>query len=479
MKITPLILSGGSGTRLWPVSRSFYPKQFLDFFDTDSFFSKTISRIKNSEFFNPPIIVCNNEHRFLAAAEILKNNIAASAIILEPESKNTAAAIAVGALEIIKNNGTDNDLMLVMPSDHLINDNQKFTSDILPAKELALAGYLVTFGITPNHPETCYGYIKQGKKLTQFKYGFKVEKFIEKPNQKKAEELLKEGGFLFNSGIFMFKASLYLDTLKKLENDVYNASLNSYQNSRADLAKDFNFIRLDCDSFAKSPNISVDYAVMEKSDKIAVLPLNIGWNDVGDWSKIAEIAKKDHNQNSLIGNIEAFKTNNCYINSTNGLVATIGVENLIIIHLKDALLIVNKNNAQDVKELFEILKSKQKEECNFHSKILRPWGSFEVIDFDQKFKVKRIIVNSKASLSLQTHQHRSEHWVVVKGIAHVTCNDQEIILNEGESTYIRAKNKHRLENQQTKDLEIIEIQIGDYLGEDDIVRFEDIYGRKN
>jgi mannose-1-phosphate guanylyltransferase/mannose-6-phosphate isomerase len=475
MKITPLILSGGSGTRLWPVSRSFYPKQFLDFFGADSFFSKTISRIKNSEFFNSPIIVCNNEHRFLAASEMLKNNIKAQAIILEPESKNTAAAIAVGAFEIIKNNGADHDLMLVMPSDHLIDDHQKFTSDILLAKELALAGYLVTFGITPNYPETGYGYIKQGEKLAEFKCGFKVEKFIEKPDQKKAEEFLKEGGFLFNSGIFMFKASLYLDILKQLANDVFTASLNSYQNSIIDL----DFIRLEADSFAKSPNISVDYAVMEKSDKIALLPLNISWNDVGDWSKIAEIARKDHNQNSLIGNIETLKTNNCYINSDHGLVATIGVENLIIVNLKDALLIVNKNNAQYVKELFEILKSKQKEECNFHSKILRPWGSFEVIDFDQKFKVKRIIVNSNASLSLQKHQHRSEHWVVVKGIAHVTCDDQEIILNEGESTYIKAGKKHRLKNQQSQALEIIEIQIGSYLGEDDIVRFEDIYGRKN
>lgn len=475
MKITPLILSGGSGTRLWPVSRSFCPKQFLDFFGRESFFSKTILRVKNPEIFNPIIVLCNNEHRFLVADEVSKSHIQTQAIILEPVSRNTAPAITVGALEVMKNYDKDNDLMLVMPSDHLIDNDQKFIDSILSARELALAGYLVTFGITPNHPETGYGYIKQGSRLTEFNCGFTVEKFIEKPDQERAAKFLKEGGFLFNSGIFMFKASKYLDALKKLTDGIFNHCSDAHHNSKIDL----DFTRLEAESFAKSANISIDYAVMEKSTNIAVIPLNIGWNDIGDWNKISEIATKDHNQNSLIGNIETLKTNNCYINSNHGLVATIGVQNLIIINLKDALLIVNKNNTQEVKQLFEILKSKQKEECDFHSKILRPWGSFEVIDIGPKFKVKRIIVNPSCSLSLQTHQQRSEHWVVVKGIATVTNDDQVITLNQGQSTYIKAGKKHRLANWQPEALEIIEVQIGNYLGEDDIVRIEDSYGRKN
>jgi mannose-1-phosphate guanylyltransferase/mannose-6-phosphate isomerase len=473
MKITPIILSGGSGTRLWPLSRSSNPKQFLDFFDNNSLFSKTILRASDETIFNPLITICNNEHRFLVASELQKNNIKAQSIILEPIAKNTAAAIAIAALDVIKNNSKNDDLMLVLPSDHLIKEEQKFKDYILATKEVAIANYLVTFGITPDSPQTGYGYIKRGRKLNNFNNVFEVEKFIEKPDKKKAQNFLNQGGFLFNSGIFMFKASVYLNNLENLQNEVFTACKNAYQNS----IKDLDFIRLNAEDFTLSPNISIDYAIMEKASKIAVIPIDIGWSDVGDWNKIAEITPKDQNQNSLIGNVEILETKNCYINSQSSIIAAIGVKNLIIISLKDVVLVLNKNSAQAVKKLFQILKAKKKEECDFNPKVLRPWGSFEAIDYGGQFKVKKIIVNPKAALSLQMHYHRAEHWVVVKGIANVTCGNQKIILNESESTYIPIGKKHRLENKQQIPLEIIEVQTGNYLKEDDIIRFDDNYGR--
>lgn len=470
MKINPIILSGGSGTRLWPLSRSLYPKQFLDFFGKNSLFQQAALRTKgDSDFFNP-VVICNNEHRFLAAEELQKINSNAQAIILEPAGRNTAPAIAIAAFDVLNKN-PQNDLMLVMPSDHIIKDEKKFIAATKKAAKIAQDEYLITFGIIPDKAETGYGYIKQNQALSP--EIFTVEKFVEKPEKFLAEEFVKSKEYFWNSGIFMFRATTYLKTLQLMHPEIYNNCQKSYQNSTRDL----DFIRLEKESFEKCQNISIDYAVMEKAKKVAVMPVDIGWSDVGSWSAVAELTTKDEQQNSIIGDAITLETKNCYINSADKLIATIGVEGLIIVALKDVVLIANKNNSQDVKKLFEILKEKTREECATHTRVMRPWGSFETIDLGERFKVKRIIVKPKSSLSLQMHAKRSEHWVVVTGEAVVTCGEKEFILNEDQSTYIPLGQKHRLENKTDKNLEIIEVQTGAYLGEDDIVRFNDFYGR--
>jgi mannose-1-phosphate guanylyltransferase/mannose-6-phosphate isomerase len=471
MKIIPVILSGGSGTRLWPVSRSLNPKQFIDFFGENSLFQQTALRIKNLDIFENPIVVCNNEHRFLAAEELQKIAIKASSIILEPIGRNTAPAIAIAAFDAIKN--FDDALLLVMPSDHVIEDKDRFLMQVEKAKKAALDGYLITFGIFPNKPETGYGYIKKSSALENFSEIFLVEKFIEKPDRKTAEEFLQSGKYLWNAGIFMFKASTYLENLQKFNSEIFLNCENSYKKANRDL----DFIRLASEDFQACSNISIDYAVMEKAQKVAVLPLNVGWSDVGSWQAVAELAKKDENGNSFKGDIFAIKTKDCYINSKQSLVATIGVKNLIVIALKDVVLIVNKNNAQDVKHMFETLKKMQRSECDLHRHVMRPWGSFETIDIGDHFKVKKIIVKSGASLSLQMHHHRAEHWIVVKGKANVVCGDKEFVMSPDQSTYISIGQRHRLENKENIPLELIEVQTGSYLGEDDIVRFNDKYGR--
>ncbi len=471
MKITPVILSGGSGTRLWPLSRSLNPKQFLNLVDEYSLFQKSALRTKDSVLFNSPLVICNNEHRFIAAEELQKINITPKAIILEPIGRNTAPAIAVAALNAIENQ--NDDLILVMPSDHVIKDEADFIKNVQAASNAAAQGYLITFGIVPNCPETGYGYIKRSAKLENFADIFAVEKFIEKPKKEVAEEFVKDGGYFWNSGIFMFRASVYLEILRELANDIFINCCNAYNKS----VRDLDFVRLFAEDFEKCQNISIDYAVMEKAAKVAVMPINVGWSDVGNWQALSEISAKDENGNNIIGDVVTLKTNDCYINSRHNLVTTIGVKDLIIISLKDATLIANKNNAQDVKEMFEILKKHKRSECDSHTKVLRPWGSFETIDLADRFKVKRITVHPKASLSLQMHNHRAEHWVVVKGTAHVTCGTEEFVLTEDQSTYIPVGKKHRLENKGIIPLEIIEVQTGNYLGEDDIIRFSDIYGR--
>ncbi len=471
-RITPIILSGGSGTRLWPVSRELNPKQFLDFFGEFSLFQQTALRVKNSEEFRQPIVICNNEHRFTAAEELQKIKMEAQSIILESIGRNTAPAIAIAALDVITKNPKD-DVILVMPSDHIITDEKQFIEQVKKAKKATKDEYLVTFGIVPDRAETGYGYIKKDTKLKDFPELFSVEKFIEKPKKEVAEDFVRSEKYLWNSGIFMFRASIYLEELQKFHGEIFVNCVNAYNKA----VRDLDFIRLHAESFEKCANISIDYAVMENAKKVAVAPINVGWSDVGSWQAVADLAKKDKNQNSLIGNSFALKSQNCYINSRNGLVAAIGVENLIIISLKDVVLIANKNNAQDVKEMFEALKKLKHEECRSHTKVLRPWGDFETVDISERFKVKRITVKPKASLSLQMHNHRSEHWIVVKGTAHVTCGAKEFVLTEDQSTYIPVGKKHRLENKGRIPLELIEVQTGGYLGEDDIIRFSDIYGR--
>lgn len=472
MKITPVILSGGSGTRLWPVSRELNPKQFLNFFGKYSLFQQAVLRVKNSEEFANPIIICNNEHRFTAAEELQKVNVEASSIILEPIGRNTAPAIAIAALDIITKTPKD-DLMLVMPSDHIIKDQNEFTAAVKKAAQAAQEEYLVTFGIVPDKAETGYGYIKKDAALKKLSDVFGVEKFVEKPNAETATKFVKSGDYLWNSGIFVFRASCYLEALQKHNNEIFINCVNSYKRATRDL----DFLRLQAEDFEKCANISIDYAVMEKAQKVAVVPLDAGWSDVGSWQAVADLEKKDENQNSLIGEVLTLDTKNCYINSRHKLIATIGVENLIIISLKDVVLIVDKNKSQDVKKMFELLKKTKREECHSHTKVLRPWGSFETIDVSDRFKVKRITVKPKGSLSLQMHNHRSEHWIVVKGTANVTCGNKEFVMTEDQSTYIPVGKKHRLENKGQIPLELIEVQTGGYLGEDDIIRFSDIYGR--
>lgn len=470
-RITPVILSGGSGTRLWPLSRNLNPKQFLNIFGENSLFQKAALRVKDSNLFCEPIIICNNEHRFIAAENLQNIDISPKSIMLESTGRNTAPAIGVAALDVLDKK--DDDLILVMPSDHIINDEEQFISHVNDAAKAAMDGYLVTFGIIPDRPETGYGYIKKSKELPEFTTIHKVEKFVEKPSKEVAEAFLKTDDYLWNSGIFMFRASTYLEMLQKFQKDTFIHCCGAYNKAE----KDLDFIRLDAEEFEKCTNISIDYAIMEKAEKVAVVPVDIGWSDVGNWDALSEISQKDESSNSLIGDTIALETENCYVNSQNGLVATIGVKNLIVISLKDAVLVADKNNAQDVKKVVEILKKEKRDECNSHTKILRPWGSFETVDLGDRFKVKRISVKPKSSLSLQMHNHRAEHWVVVKGTAHVTCGSKEFILTEDESTYIPVGNKHRLENKGQIPLEIIEVQTGGYLEEDDIIRFSDIYGR--
>lgn len=471
MKITPVILSGGSGTRLWPVSRELNPKQFLDFFGQNSLFQKSILRV-NSDSFSKPIVVCNNEHRFTVAEEMRKISVEPNSIILEPCGRNTAPAIAMAALAVMTNDKA-NDVILVMPSDHIILQEDKFIEHVKNSYQAAADGYLITFGIKPDKAETGYGYIKKSSKIDNFSEVFAVEKFIEKPDLETAQKFLTDGNYLWNSGIFMFRASAYLEALQKYHNDIFISCINAHNKARQDL----DFTRVGVEDFEACKNISIDYAVMEKAQKVAVVPVSIGWSDVGSWQAVAESSAVDENGNSLLGDSFALKTKNSYINSRHGIVAAIGVENLVIISLKDVVLVLNKDNAQDVKKMFETLKQMKREECVNDPKVQRPWGSFEVIDISDRFKVKRITVKPGASLSLQMHNHRAEHWIVVRGTAHVTCDKDEFVLTEDKSTYIPIGKKHRLENKGKIPLELIEVQTGEYLGEDDIVRFSDIYGR--
>jgi len=473
MKITPVILSGGSGTRLWPISRELNPKQFSDFFGKQSLFQKTALRTKNSAIFHGPVVICNNEHRFNVSESLKDIKIIPKSIILEPTGRNTAPAIAVAAIDIVTNNKKNDDLMLVMPSDHLIEDEAEFLKQVEVASKAANEEYLVTFGIVPASPETGYGYIKKSTKVKDLKGTFLVEKFVEKPNLKTAKEFIKTKDYFWNSGIFLFKASTYLEEIQKHNNPIFLNCCNSYNNS----TKDLGFIRLEKEYFEKCPDISIDYCVMEKTKRATLVPLDANWSDVGSWDSIHNISDKNEDNNSLIGDVKTIDTKNCYIHSEDKLVATIGVKDLIVIALKDTILIANKNNAQDVKKLFNILKAEGREECQSHTKMHRPWGTFETIHLSDRTKVKRIIVNPKACLSLQMHNHRAEHWIVIKGTAFVTCDTEEFIMTEDQSTYIPIGKKHRLENKGKIPLEIIEVQTGSYLGEDDIIRFSDIYGR--
>ena len=487
-KITPIILSGGSGTRLWPLSRQSEPKQFLELFNDKSLFLQTIERVRNSKIFNPAIIICNYDHRFLITEELKKIDYQPYKIILEPCKRNTAPAIAIAAFATIEylsqsNIENDQDTMLVMPCDHLIKKQDKLLEIISEISNINIKETIITLGIKPNNAETGYGYINHNHQnspiidniIKNINYDiFAVNKFIEKPNLILAKQLLEQGNNLWNSGIFIIKATNYINQLKIHQKDILKFSQDSYRFSHIDLG----FTRLNDDHFAKNPDLSIDYAILEKSSDLAVIPIDIEWSDVGSWDAISKLKERDQNNNNLIGNVVAIETNNCFIYSKEKLCTSYGINNLIIINLKDALLIIDKNHAQQVKKIFEFLQEKNYQEINVGPCQLRPWGSFEILDIGDNFKLKKIIVKPHSSLSLQMHNHRCEHWVVVKGSAVVFRDDEKFILESNQSTYIKAGCKHRLVNDNDYNLEIIEVQTGSYIGEDDIIRFDDIYGRK-
>ena len=465
--IAPIILSGGSGTRLWPLSRKLYPKQFINLVNDTTLFQDTILRLPKD--IADPLIICNEEHRFLAAEQLRQINRKSNGIILEPIGKNTAPAITLAALKFI-NNGED-PLLLVLSADHLIQNINTFHQSIKTAGELAEKNKLVTFGIVPDKAETGYGYIKADIDSTADYYN--IQSFTEKPSQEDAQKYLDSGNYLWNSGMFMFKASIYLQELEKFEPEILASCKKSCQTEY----KDKDFIRLNKDEFYQCPEQSIDYAVMEHTKDGVVVPLDANWSDIGSWDALWDAKNKDSNGNVSKGDVILNGVKNTYTYSSNRLVSAIGVSDLVIVDTQDALLIADKNHSQNIKDIVNQLKKENRSEAENHRKVLRPWGYYDSIDVDDGFQVKRILVNPGAKLSLQKHQHRAEHWVVVKGIATITRGDDVFVLKENQSTYIPKGEVHRLENTEEIDLEIIEIQTGDYLGEDDIIRLEDDYQR--
>jgi len=471
MKIIPVILSGGSGTRLWPLSRKYYPKQYLPLIGKNSMVQETILRLKGLSHLESPIIVCNIDHRFLLAEQLKQINVHNPIILLEPTGRNSAPAIAAAAIKAMQDKNNKDAVLLVLSTDHVIKDKSSFHDAINSGAKQAQLNKLVTFGIVPTNPNTGYGYIKFDRNINNDAY--RVNEFVEKPSLKMAQKYINEGNYLWNSGIFMFKAETLVSEMVIHSKTVLDFVDKSVKNSR----KDFDFIRLEESSFESCPSDSIDYAVMEKSNNIVAIPLSFGWDDVGTWSSLYDVSKKDSNGNVLDGDIITKNTSNCYIKSDGHLIATIGVKDLIVVNTPNATLISSKDDSGNVKKIVELLNQKNRHEQNFHSKVHRPWGWYDSIEEGDHFQVKRLHVNPGAKLSLQMHHHRSEHWVVVKGIATATNGKRKLTLKEGESTFIPAKVKHTLENLESTMLELIEVQSGTYLGEDDIVRFEDNYGR--
>lgn len=461
--IKAVVLAGGSGSRLWPLSRAGHPKQFLALNGKDTLLQATMRRLEGLNV-DSSVTICNEEHRFFVAEQLREINKLGS-IILEPVGRNTAPAIALAALA-----AANDPLLLVMAADHVILDEDAFTEAIISALPLAESGKLVTFGIVPKEPHTGFGYIKKGM---QYQGGFLVDSFAEKPSSKVAQEYLNSGDYYWNAGIFLFRASRYLEELSKYRPDIFEIC----QESMNGMEPDLDFLRVDKDIFTHCPSDSVDYAVMEKTVDAAMVPMDAGWSDIGSWSALWDISKKDQNGNVSHGDILLHNTKNSFIRTDSKLVAAVGVDDLVIISTKDALMVAHKNSVQDTKIIVQKLRDEQRSEWKLNREVFRPWGKYDAVDLGDRYQVKRITVNPGAKLSLQMHHHRAEHWVVVSGSAKVTNGDDCFLLSENQSTYIPVGVVHALENPGKVPLELIEIQSGSYLGEDDIVRFEDQYGR--
>ncbi|WP_133013294.1 mannose-1-phosphate guanylyltransferase/mannose-6-phosphate isomerase [Marinomonas flavescens] len=465
MKIIPVILSGGVGSRLWPLSREHFPKQCLPLTDEQySLLQQTAKRTQALDV-SAPIVVCNEDHRFLIAQQLQEIGVTQASIVLEPQGRNTAPAIALAALEAQHKN-LDDALLLVLPADHVIRDISAFEKAIQQAAELANQGALVTFGVQPTRPETGYGYIRAGD-------DFAVAEFVEKPDEATAQSYLDSGDYLWNSGMFLFKAKTYLSELALHRADIAEAVSIAYQAR----SQDMDFVRIDAAAFATCPEESIDYAVMEPTKNAKVVPYAGDWSDIGAWDALYDYADKDADQNVLLGDVMSEGSNNCLVRSESRLVAAVGVNNLVIVETADAILVMDKDNAQDVKKIVKRLKAEGREEHMFHTTVYRPWGSYQTVDLGERHQVKRIMVKPGEKLSVQMHHHRAEHWVVVSGTAKVQNGDKEILLTENESTYIPVGVVHALENPGKIPLELVEVQSGSYLGEDDIVRFSDRYGR--
>jgi len=469
--VTPVILSGGVGSRLWPLSRGMYPKQLLCLVDEQhSMLQQTVLRSDGLDSVNRRIVVCNEAHRFIVGEQLKQIDCNNACILLEPQGRNTAPAIALAAFEVAKSN--PDEVMLVMPADHVITDFDAFHVAITKASKLAMEGELVTFGIVPQSAETGYGYIKAGNPIGDG--SFDVAEFKEKPSKEVARAYVASGDYYWNGGIFVFTASSYLEELKRFEPEVYECAALAVSDARVDL----DFLRIDDEAFARSPSISIDYAVMERTSRAKVVALDAGWNDVGSWSALWDVSDKDEYGNAVTGDVLLSDTRNSHIYSESKLVSVVGVDDLVVVETDDAVLVTNRDNSQNVKAIVNQLETLERTQVRHHRKVYRPWGWYDSIDVGQRFQVKRIQVKPNARLSVQMHHYRAEHWVVVKGQAEVQNDDQILLLQENQSTYIPSGVKHALRNpSDTEPLEIIEVQSGSYLGEDDIVRFEDNYGR--
>jgi mannose-1-phosphate guanylyltransferase/mannose-6-phosphate isomerase len=474
--LIPLILSGGSGTRLWPLSRELYPKQLLPLVGSKTMLQETAARVTGLPGVSGPIVVCNESHRFMVAEQLRELTAGTQAIILEPVGRNTAPAVAVAALVALdqaRKAGSKVDadpLLLVLPADHVLRNVGAFQAAVAVGRVAAEAGKLVTFGVVADRPETGYGYIRRAAGEGP---AYPVKEFVEKPDAATAEKYVASGDYYWNSGMFMFRARAYLGELKRHA----PAMLSACEDAVAAATRDLDFTRLPKQEFSACPSDSIDYAVMEKTDSAVVVPLDAGWSDVGSWSALQDALPMDAQGNVIAGDVLTEDTSGCYLHSTSRLIGAVGLKDHIVVETKDAVLVASRDKVQDVKALVAQLKAQGRYETSLHREVFRPWGSYDSVDNGERFQVKRLVVKPGASMSLQLHHHRAEHWIVVSGTARITCGEKVFLLGENESTYIPMGEKHRIENPGKVTLHIIEVQSGSYLGEDDIVRFEDVYGR--